>query len=205
MSEHLPPRMLPDRLEAGCDEAGRGCVAGPVVAAAVILPADFAHPLLNDSKQMSRALREKVEIIIKSEAIAWAYGIQSARNIEDLNILQASVKAMECAAQKLDPAPQHLLVDGPYFNRHSSIPYTCITGGDGKNASIAAASVLAKTLRDRLMESLHLFHPAYGWAQNKGYPTPIHKNAIRQHGPCIYHRRTYKTILELNQRKIWDV
>lgn len=191
-------------IEAGCDEAGRGCLAGPVVAAAVILPRDLQIPLINDSKQLTAGDREEMEPVIREKAIAYAYGIQSAQRIDQINILQASLHAMDYAVKKLSQTPDFLLIDGKHYLKNSHLPYECITGGDGKYASIAAASVLAKTLRDRIMQHLHIRYPQYGWSGNKGYPTPAHKEALREFGISPYHRKTYKTIRELSQTRLFS-
>jgi ribonuclease HII len=178
-------------IEAGCDEAGRGCLAGPVFAAAVILPAEFSHPLLNDSKQMTEANRCKLREIIEREAVAWAVEAVSAERIDQVNILNASIEGMSLAAARLAVRPELLLIDGNRFHTWLDIPYICIVGGDGKYASIAAASVLAKTHRDEYMERLAAEFPEYGWAENKGYPTKKHRDAIARHGITQYHRKTF--------------
>ncbi|GAA4448415.1 ribonuclease HII [Nibrella saemangeumensis] len=178
--------------EAGLDEVGRGCLAGPVVAAAVILPPDYGHPVLNDSKQLSRTQREALRIDIERDALAWAVAEVSNEEIDRINILKASFLAMHRAVDQLTVQPEHLLVDGNRFVNYPLIPHTCIIKGDAKFLSIAAASVLAKTYRDHLMEKLALDFPHYGWEQNVGYPTPLHKAAIREHGPCHYHRMSFR-------------
>lgn len=183
-----------DSLEAGLDEVGRGCLAGPVVAAAVVLPKDYTHPILNDSKQLSRAQRERLRIDIERDALAWAVAEVSHEDIDRINILKASFLAMHRAVDALTVKPEHLLVDGNRFVPYPMIPHTCIVKGDAHFLSIAAASVLAKTYRDQLMEQLSLEYPAYGWAQNVGYPTPIHRAAIRQFGPTKYHRMSFRLI-----------
>lgn len=177
--------------EAGCDEAGRGCLAGAVFAAAVILPPDFSHPLLNDSKQMSERNREKMREIIEREAVAWAVAEIPADRIDQINILNASFEGMTRAASALPVAPQFLAVDGNRFRTTLDIPYACIVKGDGKYADIAAASVLAKTHRDRYMLQLAEAFPGYGWERNKGYPTREHRLAIRRLGLTPYHRLTF--------------
>lgn len=179
-------------LEAGCDEAGRGCLAGPVFAAAVILPADFHHPLLNDSKQMSRKNRDLLRQTIEREAIAWAVEDVSAGRIDEINILNASLEAMNLAVAKLSVTPQFLLIDGNRFRTDLRIPYKCIVGGDAKYADIAAASVLAKTHRDELMSALSKEFPEYGWDRNMGYPTKQHRMAIAKYGLTPYHRTTFR-------------
>lgn len=178
-------------LEAGCDEAGRGCLAGPVFAAAVILPADFHDPLLNDSKQMTARQRERLRGIIEREAVAWAVEAVSAARIDEINILNASFEGMSAAAARLDPAPGFLAIDGNHFRTTLGIPYRCIVKGDATYADIAAASVLAKTHRDEYMERLSEEFPEYGWAKNKGYPTRDHRLAIREYGLTPHHRVTF--------------
>ncbi len=178
-------------IECGCDEAGRGCLAGPVVAAAVILPEDFAHPLLNDSKQLTERQRELLRPIIEQEALAWGVGSVSPEEIDQINILQASFLAMHRAIDDLILRPQLLLIDGNRFTPYPDIPHECIVGGDGKYMSIAAASVLAKTHRDALMLSLATEYPGYGLEGHKGYPTPAHKAAIHRLGLTPIHRKTF--------------
>ena len=178
-------------LEAGCDEAGRGCLAGSVFAAAVILPPDFYHPLLNDSKQMTERQRDKLRPIIEQEAIAWAVTEVTAQRIDEINILKASIEGMNVAAANLKVAPEFLAIDGNRFTSHSGLPFECVVKGDGKYANIAAASVLAKTHRDEYMMRLHNEFPHYGWDRNKGYPTKEHRLAIREHGLTPYHRLTF--------------
>ncbi|WP_299352168.1 ribonuclease HII [uncultured Porphyromonas sp.] len=178
-------------IECGCDEAGRGCLAGPVVAAAVILPEDFAHPLLNDSKQLTERQRELLRPIIEQEALAWGVGSVSPEEIDQINILRASFLAMHRAIDDLILRPQLLLIDGNRFTPYPDIPHECIVGGDGKYMSIAAASVLAKTHRDALMLSLATEYPGYGLEGHKGYPTPAHKAAIRRLGLTPIHRKTF--------------
>lgn len=179
-------------LEAGCDEAGRGCLAGPVFAAAVILPRDFYHPLLNDSKQISEKKRELLRPIIEQEAIAYAVAKVSPKMIDKINILQASFRAMHLAIKKLEPLPELLLIDGNRFKPFKKIAHECIIQGDGKYASIAAASVLAKTYRDEHMLRLAKKHPAYGWEQNKGYGTQTHRDAIKKNGISEQHRLSFR-------------
>lgn len=178
-------------LEAGCDEAGRGCLAGSVFAAAVILPPDFHHPLLNDSKQMTERQRDKLRPIIEQEAIAWAVAEITAERIDEINILKASIEGMNVAVAKLKVAPEFLAIDGNRFTSHAGLPFECVVKGDGKYANIAAASVLAKTHRDEYMMRLHAEYPHYGWDSNKGYPTKQHRLAIRQYGLTPYHRLTF--------------
>lgn len=177
--------------EAGCDEAGRGCLAGPVFAAAVILPPDFAHPLLNDSKQMTRRQRDLLRGIIEREAVAWAVASITPARIDEINILNASFEAMTRAVAQLDPPPEFLAIDGNRFRTTLAIPYACFVRGDGRFAHIAAASVLAKTHRDQYMERLAAEYPAYGWERNKGYPTREHRLAVRRLGVTPYHRLTF--------------
>lgn len=183
--------MYADKVEAGCDEAGRGCLAGPVVAAAVILPSDFFHPSLDDSKKLTEKTREELREVIIKEAITWAVDVCSPKEIDKLNILWASFAAMHKALQKINQVPQHILIDGNRFKPYKKIPYTCVIKGDGKYMSIAAASVLAKTFRDDMMRELHGKFPVYGWYQNKGYPTEFHRQAIELHGSCIHHRKSF--------------
>ena len=179
-------------IEAGCDEAGRGCLAGPVFAAAVILPSDFYHPLLNDSKQLSEANRVLLRPIIESTALAWAVAAIDHETIDHINILKASIKGMHEAVAQLTLKPELLLIDGNRFTAYLGIPHQCIVKGDSKFASIAAASILAKTHRDEYMSELHLQFPQYHWDQNKGYPTKAHKIAISENGLSPFHRLTFK-------------
>lgn len=178
-------------LEAGCDEAGRGCLAGSVFAAAVILPHDFYHPLLNDSKQMTERQRNILREVIEREAVAWAVAEVSAARIDEINILKASIEGMNIAAANLKVAAEFLAIDGNRFVSHTGLPYKCIVKGDGKYADIAAASVLAKTHRDEYMLRLHEEYPHYGWDRNKGYPTKEHRMAIREYGLTPYHRMSF--------------
>lgn len=181
-------------VEAGCDEAGRGCLAGPVFAAAVILPPGYRNPELNDSKLLSHKQREKLRLEIEKEALAWAIGICSAGEIDTINILNASFLAMHRAIGKLSIRPGHLLIDGNRFKAFPGITHTCIVKGDGKFMSIAAASVLAKTYRDDLMLKLHQEFPLYRWDSNKGYPTMKHREVIAVQGPTKYHRMTFRLL-----------
>lgn len=190
----LLPYHTPGRREAGCDEAGRGCLAGPVYAAAVILPPDFHHPLLNDSKQLSEKQRELLRGVIESEALFWAVGHAAPEEIDRINILQASYRSMHRALARLAEQPDFILVDGNRFRAYASVPHLCVVKGDGKYASIAAASVLAKTYRDAEMERLAGQYPEYHWRQNKGYPTAAHREAIRQHGLTPQHRRSFQQL-----------
>ena len=182
--------------EAGCDEAGRGCLAGPVVAAAVILPKDFKNELLNDSKKISEKNRNKLRLIIEAEATSWGIGFVSPNEIDKINILQASFLAMHRAIEKLQAKPKHLVIDGNKFNPYKKIPHTCIIKGDGKYMNIAAASILAKTHRDELMYNIHEKFPHYNWKKNKGYPTKEHREAISTHGTSPHHRMSFKLIPE---------
>jgi len=178
-------------FECGCDEAGRGCLAGPVVAAAVILPLDFVCPLLNDSKQLTEAVRDILRPIIEKEALAWAVAEVSCSEIDDINILNASILAMHRAMDKLKIRPEFVIVDGNRFKPYGEIPFQTIVKGDSKYLSIAAASVLAKTHRDELMLHLHEEFPVFSWDKNKAYPTMKHRSAIRLHGTTPYHRLTF--------------
>ncbi|HSI91451.1 MAG TPA: ribonuclease HII [Adhaeribacter sp.] len=192
----LLPNYSGKTLEAGLDEAGRGCLAGPVVAAAVILPPDYHHPLLNDSKQLPKKQRNLLREEICREALHWAVGEVCHREIDEINILNASFLAMHRAVDQFLLPPEYLIVDGNRFTKYREIPHTCIVKGDGKYFSIAAASVLAKTFRDDLMEKLAQEFPAYGWEQNAGYPTPKHRKAIAAHGTTPYHRLTFRLLPE---------
>jgi ribonuclease HII len=185
-----------NEIEAGCDEAGRGCYAGPVVAAAVILPKNFKHPLLNDSKKLSAAQRETLRPLIEEKAIAWGIGVIDHEEIDKINILKASFKAMHQAIATLGTTPTLLLIDGNRFSAYPSIRHQCFVKGDGRFASIAAASILAKTYRDRLMQELHQEFPQYGWNKNMGYGTAAHRKAIDTHGLCTYHRKSFRLLPE---------
>ena len=187
----LQSSLWSDKIEAGVDEAGRGCLAGPVVAAAVILPKDFHHPFLNDSKQLSRKRRDELRIILERESIAWAIGKASVDEIDKINILQASFLAMHRAIAQLNPLPEFLLIDGNRFKKYPDIDHSSIIGGDGKFLSIAAASVLAKTHRDEEMETLHQNFPQYGWDKNMGYGTVVHRDSLFKNGHCIHHRKSF--------------
>lgn len=178
-------------LEAGLDEAGRGCFAGPVCAAAVILPEGFENDMLNDSKQLTEQQRNELRVIIEREALAWAVAMVDNQEIDEINILNASFLAMHHAIDKLSTSPDLLLVDGNRFTPYKDIPHHCIVKGDGIYLSIAAASVLAKTQRDEYMELIHHEYPQYKWASNKGYPTRDHKDAINQYGITPYHRKSF--------------
>lgn len=192
----LLPYFEANRIEAGCDEAGRGCLAGSVYAAAVILPPDFQNEELNDSKQLSEKKRYLLRPIIEKEAIAWAIGIVTPKEIDSINILKASFLAMHRAIEQLTVKPEHLLIDGNRFTPYPDISHTTVIKGDGKYLSIAAASILAKTYRDDYMNSLAAEYPAYHWTENKGYPTKAHREAIRESGSTPYHRKTF-TLLPL--------
>lgn len=178
-------------IEAGCDEAGRGCLAGPVVAAAVILPPKFKHPLLNDSKQLSEKQRNLLRPIIEKEALDYAVGFVDNNKIDEINILNASFLAMHMALDQLKTIPEHILIDGNRFKAYKGIPHSCIIQGDAIFMSIAAASILAKTYRDEYMEKLHIEQPLYCWNQNKGYATRVHRDAIKEHGTTSYHRQSF--------------
>ncbi|MEO6232861.1 MAG: ribonuclease HII [Ferruginibacter sp.] len=180
--------------EAGLDEAGRGCYAGPVYAAAVILPIDFFHPLLNDSKQVKERDRDLLRLVIEKESIAYAVASVDNNEIDAINILQASYKAMHLALDQLGTQPQLLLIDGNRFKPYKKIPHECIVKGDGKYASIAAAAILAKTYRDEYMQKLHHQFPHYGWNNNKAYGTAVHRQAIEVHGLCVYHRKSFNIL-----------
>ncbi len=181
-----------EATEAGCDEAGRGCLAGPVVAAAVILPAEFRNELLNDSKQLTESERESLRPIIEREAVAWGVAMCDNEEIDSLNILNASILAMHRALDKLKVRPEYIIVDGNRFKPYGEIPHSCIVKGDAKYMSIAAASVLAKTHRDEYMRGLHEQFPLYSWDKNKGYPTIEHRRAIEKHGPTKFHRMSFR-------------
>jgi len=187
----LQTALTDDLTEAGCDEAGRGCFAGPVFAAAVILPKNFSNTLLNDSKKLTANQRSYLREIIEREALDWAVANVDHTVIDEINILNASIKSMHLALDRLKVRPQLLLIDGNRFKPYGKVPYRCFVKGDGKYASIAAASVLAKTHRDEFMEKIHLEHPQYHWDRNKGYPTKLHKKAIAVHGICYYHRKSF--------------
>ncbi len=195
----LAPFFHSHLAEAGLDEAGRGCYAGPVFAAAVILPKDFRHPLLNDSKKMTVDQRNLLRPIIENEALAFSVSAVDNDEIDQINILQASFEAMHRCINKLSLLPEILLVDGNRFKKYKTIPHECIIQGDGKYNSIAAASVLAKTYRDEFMQQLHLEFPHYGWDSNKGYGTEVHRNAISSHGLCRYHRKSFSIQPQVNE------
>lgn len=198
----LLPFLESGRIEAGCDEAGRGCLAGPVFAAAVILPQDFSNDLLNDSKQLTEKQRYLLRPIIEKEALAWAVGVVSAEEIDKINILAASFLAMHRAVDNLKIRPEHLLIDGNRFKPYGNVPFTTIVKGDGKMASIAAASILAKTYRDDFMNKIAAEYPQYDWLSNKGYPTVKHRNAIKEYGITPYHRKSFN-LLGDTQLSLW--
>lgn len=201
-SNHLLPHYYSNLIEAGCDEAGRGCLAGSVYAAAVILPRDYDNPLLNDSKKLTEKRRKDLRDQIVRDAVAWAVGVVTPEEIDKINILNASFLAMHRALDQLAVRPEAVIVDGNRFNPYRDLPYTTIVKGDGKYQSIAAASILAKTFRDEYMDSLAKEYPYYDWQKNKGYPTKAHREGIRDHGPSPYHRMSFNLIgatqLELN-------
>lgn len=183
-----------DLIEAGCDEAGRGCLAGSVYAAAVILPSDYKNEMLNDSKKLTEKQRYELREIIQKDALSWAIGVVTPGEIDKINILNASFLAMHRAIDQLSIEPEHLLIDGNRFNKYKDIPHTTVVKGDGKYLSIAAASILAKTYRDDYMNRLHSEYPMYSWDKNKGYPTKKHREAIRLYGTSPYHRMSYNLL-----------
>ncbi|MBP1640536.1 MAG: rnhB [Bacteroidetes bacterium] len=186
--------LLADRNEAGCDEAGRGCLAGPVFAAAVILPPNYENAILNDSKQLSEKIRYQLRPEIETDAVEWAVGIVSAEEIDQINILNASILAMHRALDQLKLRPEHLIIDGNRFKKYRDIPHQCIVKGDSKYLSIAAASILAKTYRDDYMNAIHEDYPMYHWLSNKGYPTVRHRDAIREFGISPHHRKSFRLL-----------
>ena len=190
----LLPCLHPDLVEAGCDEAGRGCLAGDVYAAAVILPPDYSHPLLNDSKQLTEKQRYALRTDIERDAVAWALGIVTAKEIDEINILNASILAMHRALDALKVRPEYIVVDGNKFKPYGDTPYQTVVKGDGKLMNIAAASILAKTYRDDYMNRLHEEYPHYDWNHNKGYPTAKHRAGIKEHGLTPYHRMSYNLL-----------
>lgn len=190
----LKLKFSPNKIEAGCDEAGRGCLAGPVVAASVILPPYFKNDVLNDSKKLTEKQREYLFPIIKKEALYYGIGVVDWEEIDKINILNASFLAMHRAIDQLKQKPELLLIDGNRFNPYPNIPHECIIKGDGKFMSIAAASVLAKVYRDQAMSKLDEEFPMYDWKKNKGYPTKAHREAILKHGDCTYHRKSFKLL-----------
>ena len=189
-------------LEAGTDEAGRGCLSGPVVAAAVILPADFSHPFLNDSKQISEKKREELRPIIEEKALAFGVSFVWQEEVDKINVLQASIIGMHRSINQLKITPEFIIVDGNKFKNYKDIPHEAIVKGDAKYMSIAAASVLAKTYRDEYMEKIHQEFPMYNWAKNKGYPTKEHRNGIREFGARIHHRKSFKLLPEQLKLKL---
>lgn len=194
MKAGLEPFFKAGVIEAGCDEAGRGCLAGPVYAAAVILPSDFYNPMLNDSKQLTEKQRYELRPVIEREAIAWAVGVVSNQEVDEINVLNASYLAMHRAIAQLNIQPEHLIIDGNRFKKYENISHNCIVKGDGKYLSIAAASVLAKTYRDDFMLKISEEFPQYSWSQNKGYPTIAHREAIQKFGTTPYHRLTFRLL-----------
>ncbi|MBQ2189197.1 MAG: ribonuclease HII [Bacteroidales bacterium] len=194
---NLKPFFTENLIEAGCDEAGRGCIAGPVVAAAVILPRGMDFPEFDDSKKLSEKQREKLRIKVLENAEAYGVGIVSAEEIDEINILNASFLAMHRAIDQLKIRPELLLIDGNRFNKYKDIKHQCIVGGDAKYQAIAAASILAKTTRDHIMEELDNQYPNYNWKKNKGYPTIEHKNAVADFGMSPYHRKTFNMSIQL--------
>ena len=199
----LLPYKVENRIEAGCDEAGRGCLAGAVFAAAVILPPGFRNETLNDSKQLTERQRYALRPLIEKEALAWAVGVVSPQEIDEMNILKASFLAMHRAIDALRVRPEALLIDGNRFTAYRDLPYSCEVKGDGRYLSIAAASILAKTYRDDYMMKLHEEYPQYHWDENKGYPTRAHRAAIAQYGPTPYHRRTFN-LLGMEQHSLFE-
>lgn len=194
---------LENKVICGCDEAGRGCLAGPVVAAAVILPTDFTHPLLTDSKQVKEADRDLLRTYIEQNAVAFAVGEVSHQEIDEINILKASFLAMHRAINQLDVQPDWLIIDGNKFAPYPNIPHQCIIKGDSKFLQISAASILAKTYRDELMKKIALEYPHYHWEQNKGYPTVSHRKAIEEYGSSPYHRKSFK-LLKDKEKELFD-
>lgn len=192
----LELRCTPNKIEAGCDEAGRGCLAGPVVAAAVILPDNFKNELLNDSKKLTEKQRDRLYPIIIKEALAYGVGIVPSEIIDEINILNSSFLAMHFAIDLLDVKPELLLIDGNRFSQYPNIEHECIIKGDAKFMSIAAASVLAKVFRDDIMNKMHNQFPEFDWKKNKGYPTKKHREAIFEYGDTFYHRKTFKLLAE---------
>lgn len=199
----LLPYKIENRIEAGCDEAGRGCLAGAVFAAAVILPPGFRNETLNDSKQLTERQRYALRPLIEKEALAWAVGVVSPQEIDEMNILKASFLAMHRAIDALKVRPEALLIDGNRFTAYRDLPYSCEVKGDGRYLSIAAASILAKTYRDDYMMKLHEEYPQYHWDENKGYPTRAHRAAIAQYGPTPYHRRSFN-LLGMEQHSLFE-
>ena len=199
----LLPYKIENRIEAGCDDAGRGCLAGAFFAAAVILPPGFRTETLTDSKQLTERQRYALRPLIEKEALAWAVGVVSPQEIDEMNILKASFLAMHRAIDALRVRPEALLIDGNRFTAYRDLPYSCEVKGDGRYLSIAAASILAKTYRDDYMMKLHEEYPQYHWDENKGYPTRAHRAAIAQYGPTSYHRRTFN-LLGMEQHSLFE-
>ena len=195
----LKPFLEANRIEAGCDEVGRGCLAGPVMAAAVILPVDYSNQWINDSKKLGKKQREDLIEEIKGKALAWQVAEATVEEIDRINILNASFLAMSRAVQGLRINPEHLLIDGNRWRSTLTIPHTCVIKGDGLYASIAAASILAKVYRDQFMERMAEEFPHYGWERNAGYPTKTHRSGIETHGPCIWHRKSFRLMKEVIQ------
>lgn len=189
-------------LEAGTDEAGRGCLCGPVVAAAVILPQDFEHPFLNDSKQLTEKQRNELRPFVEEHALCFAVSFVDEKEVDKINVLQASITGMQRSIEHLNPQPEYIIVDGNKFKSYKEIPHQTIVKGDAKYLSIAAASVLAKTYRDEFMEKIHQEFPMYNWKQNKGYPTKQHRDAIREFGITKYHRKTFRLLPEQLKLKL---
>ena len=194
MKANLLPFLKAGRIEAGCDEAGRGCLAGPVFAAAVILPQDFFHSMLDDSKKLNEKKRDFLRELIQKEAIAWSVARVGPKKIDEINILNASILAMHLAVKDLSIQPDFLLIDGPRFHQYPNIDHSCEIKGDGRFLSIAAASVLAKTYRDDYMKLIHNDYPLYGWNKNKGYPTKNHRQGIFENGISPHHRLSFKLL-----------
>jgi ribonuclease HII len=190
----LLPFLEANRIEAGCDEVGRGCLAGPVVAASVILPGNYHNPWINDSKKLGKTQREDLIEEIKDKSLAWAIAESSVEEIEQINILNASFLAMKRAVLKLEATPDHLLIDGNRWKSDLTFPFTCVIKGDGKYASIAAASILAKVYRDDLMEKLSIEFPHFGWERNAGYPTKAHREGLEKFGSTIWHRKSFQLL-----------
>lgn len=202
MKEGLKPFLKPGICEAGCDEAGRGCLAGPVFAAAVILPENFSDPLLNDSKQLSEKQRCHLRPLIEKQALAWGVGVVTNEEVDQMNVLNAAILAMHRAIDQLQVKPEHLIIDGNRFKPYQKIPHQCIVKGDSKFLSIAAASVLAKTYRDDYMLTIDKEYPEYGWMKNKGYPTKIHCQALRRYGTTPYHRLSFRLYNDATDLKL---
>ncbi|MFL1895100.1 ribonuclease HII [Aquimarina sp. 2-A2] len=192
----LAHQLHPDLIECGTDEAGRGCLAGPVTAAAVILPKDFANDLLNDSKKVSAVTRKELRSLLEQSCLSYGVTHVFMEEIDTINILNASITAMQRSIDKLTPLPEHIAVDGNRFKSFKDIPHSCIIKGDGKYLHIAAASILAKTYRDEFMENIHEEYPMYNWKKNKGYPTKEHREAIRKYGITKYHRKSFRLLPE---------